>query len=140
MCMAVFIGARSPLPLIPDKTSFNVTALDAYEELVRHHFAVPHICHAGSHTGCGCGFNEGREHPGLAADPVAERASSMASSARLAQYVREHRVGQIYSCWSGDEGRPQEFNRRIRVEDLTRENFFFRERELLDIDYDEAIS
>lgn len=71
-------------------------------------------------------------------DPAAARADALESSARLARYVREHHVAQIYSCWSGDEGEPQEFNRRVRLEDLIAEDFYFRERELLTIDHDAA--
>ena len=58
----------------------------------------------------------------------------MESSARLALYVREHRVEQIYSCWSGDEGEPMEFERRLTPEALVADEFFFRERELLTIE------
>ena len=55
---------------------------------------------------------------------------------QLARYVRQHRVEQIYSCWSGDESEPQEFERRVTPEDLVAEEFSFRERELLIIDLD----
>ena len=54
----------------------------------------------------------------------------------MARYIREHRVEQIYSCWSGDEGPPREFERHITPEHLVAEDFFFRERELLTIDHD----
>jgi hypothetical protein len=54
----------------------------------------------------------------------------------LARYIRAHRVEQIYSCWSGDEGEPQEFERHITPEELVAEHFCFRERERLIIDHD----
>jgi hypothetical protein len=63
------------------------------------------------------------------------RTAALQSSFQLAAYVREHRVEQVYGCWSGDEGEPQRFERRIRPDDLVQENFFFRERELLIIDH-----
>ena len=137
--MVVYIASRSPLPLIPFQQGapgFNVTELTENEQPVLRHLALPHVRQAGSHTSCGCGFNEGREHPEFHEDPAAERADALKSSARLARYIREHHVGKIYSCWSGDEGEPQAFERRVRPEDLVAEGFFFRERELLTVDYD----
>jgi hypothetical protein len=135
--MVVFIASRSPLPLVPwkqDMPAFNVSDLSVDEERVRIHFSLPHVVHAGSHTKCGCGFNEGREHPQVYDDPSKARATALASSALLARYVREQHVEQIYSCWSGDEGLPQEFERHVTPDTLTDENFFFREKELLNID------
>ncbi len=141
MCMVAYIASREPLPLIPwrqDSPAFNVTELTEHEQPVIRHLSPPHVRQAGSHTSCGCGFNEGREHPQVYDDPVAERADALESSSRLARYVREHRVEQIYSCWSGDESEPKEFERHIRPDDLVAPEFFFRERELLVIDYDMA--
>jgi hypothetical protein len=135
MCMVVYIASRSPLPLVPwgdDAPAFNVTALTEHEERVRSHFSLPHVRYAGSHTHCGCGFNEGR-HPD--ADPQ-ERIAALASSAMLARFVREHRVEQVYSCWSVDEGEPQEFARRIVPAALVADDFVLRERELLTIEND----
>ena len=137
MCMVVYIGSRAPLTLIPfteNAPAFNVTELTEHERPVLSHLAFPHVRQAGSHTSCGCGFNEGREHPEGDDQSAAERANALESSARLARYVREHRVEQIYSCWSGDEGAPQEFERRITPEELVAEDFVFRERERLIID------
>jgi len=139
--MVAYIASRSPLPLIPwhqDAPAFNVTELTAHEQPILGHLALPHVRQAGSHTSCGCGFNEGREYPEGYDDPAAERADALESSSRLARYVREHRVEQIYSCWSGDEGEPQTYCRRVTPEALVAPDFFFRERELLTIDHDAA--
>lgn len=142
MCIVAYIASRSPLPLIAwqqEAPAFNVTELTDPEQRVLRHLVLPHVRQAGSHTGCGCGFNEGREYPAEAYDdPAAERADALESSARLARYVREHHVEQIYSCWSGDEGKPQAFERRVTPEALVAEDFFFREGELLTIDHGAA--
>ena len=141
MCMVAYIASRLPLPLIPwqqDAPAFNVTELTELEQSVLRHFALPHVRQAGSHTGCGCGFNEGREHPQVYDDPVAEREDALESSSRLARYAREHQVERIYSCWSGDEGEPKEFERHITPDDLAAPHFFFRERELLVIEHPAA--
>ena len=106
--MVVYIGSRSPLPLIlwqQEAPAFNVTELTEHEVPVYRHFAMPHVRQAGSHSSCGCGFNEGREYPESYVDPESERADALRSSSQLARYVRENKVKQIYSCWSGDEGR-----------------------------------
>jgi hypothetical protein len=137
--MVAYIASRSPMPLIPFQEkapAFNVTELTEHERVVLNHLSLPHVRHAGSHTFCGCGFNEGREYPEFHDDPATERADALESSARLARYVREHRVEQIYSCWSGDEGEPHQSERRITPEELVAGGFFFRERELLIIDHD----
>ena len=133
--MVVYIASSSPLPLVAwrdDAPAFNVTALTEHEERVRSHFSLPHVRCAGSHTSCGCGFNEGRD-PDPDADPK-ERAAALESSAQLVRFVREHRVEQVYSCWSGDEGELREFARTIAPEALIANDFAFRERELLTID------
>ena len=136
--MIVYVGSRSPLPLIPwreDAPAFNVTELSPEEERVRSHFSLPHIRCAGSHTSCGCGFNEGREYP-YSVDASAERVPALESASRLASYVRDYRVEQVYSCWSGDESDQREFERQVTPEGLFAEDFFFRERELLTITQD----
>ncbi|HEY1790900.1 MAG TPA: hypothetical protein VGJ73_22320 [Verrucomicrobiae bacterium] len=134
--MVAYIASKQPLPLIPwqeDAPGFNVKELAESEERVRRHFALPHIRYAGSHTGCGCGFNEGREYPDYN-DPAKARVDALKSSALLADYIREHHVEQVYSCWSGDESAPKEFERHITPNELLAEDLFFRERELLIID------
>ena len=99
---------------------------------------LPDGTNVDSHTQCGCGFNEGREHPQVYDDPAKDRATALVSSAQFTRYVREHHVEQIYSCWSGDESEPQEFERRITPDALTLDDFFFRERELFSISYEAA--
>lgn len=138
--MVAYIASRSQLPLIPwrqDAPAFNVTELTAEEQSVCRHLAFPHVRQAGSHTSCGCGFNEGREYPDYN-NLAAARVDALKSSVQLASYIREHRVEQIYSCWSGDEGEPKEFERHITPTALVAEDFFFRERELLIIDHGAA--
>ena len=141
MCMVVYVTSSSPLPLIPwqqEAPAFNVTELTEHEQPVRRLLVLPNVRQAGSHTGCGCGFNEGREHPEVYDDPTPERAEALESSSRLVRYVREHRVEQIYSCWSGDESEPKECERHVTPDSLAAKDFYFRERELLIIDFDAA--
>ena len=139
--MVVYVASRSQLPLIlwqADAPAFNVTELTLDEQPVRDRLTPPHVVQAGSHTSCGCGFNEGRQFPEAFDDPSTERINARESSRRLARYVREHHIEQIYSCWSGDEREPKEFERVLTPEALVAEDFFFRQRELLIIDYGSA--
>ena len=139
--MVVYVASHASLPLIPFREAapaFNVTELTEHERPVLNHLHQPHVRQAGSHTSCGCGFNEGREYPEVYDAQAAACAAAVASSVQLARYVREHRVELIYSCWSGDEAERQEFERRITPDELVAEDFFFRERELLIIDLESA--
>jgi hypothetical protein len=136
MCMVVYVTSRRPLPLLAwreDAPAFNVAELTESEERVRRYLLLPHVRQAGSHTSCGCGFNEGRQWPSAYANSEKERIDALESSRRLIEYLREYHVEQIYSCWSGDEGEPKEFERTVTPEELVRPEFFFRERELLTI-------
>lgn len=139
--MVVYIASRSPIPLIPwrqDAPAFNVIELSDQERKVCRHFTLPHIYQAGSHTSCGCGFNEGREHPECGDDATAESSEALESSSKLVHYIREYRVEQIYSCWSGDEGESKESERRIRPDDLIELDFYFREKELININHNDT--
>lgn len=141
MCIVVYVASRSPLPLIAwrqDAPAFNVTELTESEQPVCRNLTLPHVRQAGSHTSCGCGFNEGREYPQVYDDPVAARADALESASHLARYVREHQIAQIYSCWSGDEAESKEFDRRITPDDLVAPDFFFREGELLTVEHEKA--
>lgn len=135
MCLVVFIASRSPLPLVPwnpQLPAFNVTVLSPHEERVRAHFALPYVASAGSHTGCGCGFNYGRQYPDFEEDSQ-DRAQALESSALLARFMNEHQVEQIYSCWSGDEAEPKVSDKKFLPETLVATEFFFQEKELLTI-------
>src|SRR5438132_104920 len=107
MCMAVYIAADSPLPLIPwDETrpSFYVAELGQEDERVRAQFTKRHVVYAGSHHGCGCGFAYGRypDH-----EKPEETTACTDSVARLAGYLRDivSRVGivELFACWEGQQ-------------------------------------
>lgn len=133
--MVVFIASRTPLPMVPwsdESPGFNVAPLSEHEEMVRIHLSLPYVCCAGSHTQCGCGFNEGREYFNPE-EKTSDNLNSLESSSKLAHFIEVQGVEQIYSCWSCDEGEPKVFERSILAESLTDPTFFFRERELITI-------
>jgi hypothetical protein len=130
MCMTIYIASRSPLPLVqtPD---FNVVELADYSTGVTQQFTLQHVRQAGSHTGCGCGFNSGRKYPAEDESEKEELEKSLRSSAALLSYVVEHGITEIYSCWSGDEVKPRESSRSLIAHALVTPEFYFEERQLL---------
>jgi hypothetical protein len=60
MCLALYIAASKPLPVIPqdpEKPAFHVIPLPESMEDVRKLLPYPHIYYVGSHEGCSCAFN-----------------------------------------------------------------------------------
>lgn len=145
MCMVVYIAAEQPLPLIPwnvQDRGFHVTALDGQSEVVRSQFSLPHVVYAGSHQGCGCGFQFG-QHPELDTDQEELRLAHQ-SRHGLAEYLRSaldaaNRI-QIYACWSGDEGQTPLHRRNLTPKDIDSDGFAFEERELIDVGRDRPAS
>src|SRR6266404_6023342 len=60
MCLALYIAASKPLPLVPwdpKKPTFHVVPLEENNHRVRKLLPYPHIYYVGSHEGCSCAFN-----------------------------------------------------------------------------------
>jgi hypothetical protein len=60
MCLALYIAASKPLPVIPrnpKKPAFHVVPLPENMQEVRALLPYPHIYYVGSHEGCSCAFN-----------------------------------------------------------------------------------
>jgi hypothetical protein len=60
MCLALYIAASKPLPLVPRdpaRPAFHVIPLPETMEDVRKLLPYPHIYYVGSHEGCSCAFN-----------------------------------------------------------------------------------
>jgi len=60
MCLALYIAASRPLPVIPrdpKKPAFHVIPLPESMQDVRKLLPHPHIYYVGSHEGCSCAFN-----------------------------------------------------------------------------------
>ena len=133
MCLALYLGAERPLPLLPypelpagaldsptwplEAMRFHTAALHPEQEIVRRHFSVPHVVYAGSYEGCGCGFQYGREYP---EDQTCERHLLVAaeSLAALAEYLRRRRVRELFSGWHGEEAELLGRVRGVTVEEL----------------------
>src|SRR4051812_45959015 len=73
MCMVVYIASDYPLPTSSwdeARPRFHVTELSERDEPVRRQFSKPCAYYAGSHEGCGCGFQYG-EYPGYQEEAAA---------------------------------------------------------------------
>ena len=137
MCMAVYIASDSPLTLVPWNEAdprFYVADLDGDDSAVRRHFAEAHVYYAGSHEGCGCGFQYG-QYPEIEDE---DRPRKRDSLNRFADYLDREtaNVGtvHVFACWEGDQTAPPEHRRKLAPEDLRRDDFFFLEHELTTIE------
>ena len=134
MCMAVYIAADQPLTLVPwDEAhpAFYLAGVDQADLPVFSQFTKAHVAYAGSHEGCGCGFQYG-EYPEFREpdEAVARRASLDQFAAYLAGELA--RVGpiELYACWEGDQTAPVEHRRALTPLVLQSEEFFFLQKEL----------
>ena len=60
MCLALYIAAPKPLPVIPwdpKKPTFHVVPLEENNHRVRQLLPHPYVYYIGSHEGCSCAFN-----------------------------------------------------------------------------------
>jgi len=133
MCMAVYIAANSPLTLLPWNAAspqFYVAAVDSEDVAARGQFTEAHVYYAGSHEGCGCGFQYG-QYPEFEDD---ERPLKRASLDQFATYLDSvvARVGpiRVFACWEGDQTAPVSHRRDLTPNALRRGDFFFLEREM----------
>ena len=133
MCMAVYIAADEPLAIVPwneDHPAFYLASVDPSDSPVLVQFTKPHVAYAGSHEGCGCGFQYG-EYPEFREpdEAVARRASLDQFAAYLA--AETTRIGpiELYACWEGDQAAPVEHRRALTPVDLRSEDFFFLQKE-----------
>jgi hypothetical protein len=134
MCVAVYIAADQPLILVPwDEAhpAFYLARVDPSDLPVISQFSKANVAYAGSHEGCGCGFQYG-EYPEFREpdEAVARRASLDQFAAYLADELT--RVGpiELYACWEGDQAATVEHRRALTPMDLMTEEFFFLQKEL----------
>ena len=135
MCILVFIASDNDLPTLPwsqAQPRFHVTELSERDEPVRSKFSKPHVYYAGSHEGCGCGFQYG-EYEGY--EEEADLPEKQTSRRRLAEYLavalRHQPEVELFVCWDGDQATEPAHRSRIRPAELLQGRTYFQERELL---------
>jgi len=133
MCMAVYVAAEEPLTLVPwneAQPAFYVASVDASDLPVVSQFTKAHVVYAGSHEGCGCGFQYGK-HPEFREpdEAVARRRSLDQFATYLAGEIARVGPVELYACWEGDQAAPVEHRRALTPNDLRSNDFFFLEKE-----------
>lgn len=135
MCYVLYLASDRPGPTIdwnPEARAFHVKSEDPALETVRPRFTRPHVAYLGSDDGCGCGF---RRDPSWV--PVMEDGTASLSQQRnhrqlhdyLAALLADQPSVELFGCWSGDEGLPEETCRTASVTEITDPGFWFAERE-----------
>jgi hypothetical protein len=139
VCLALYIGADHPLPLVPwreDHRGFNVVTLADHERVVVDKFSKSHLAYAGAHTGCSCGFRYGEDPPSDAKDEEEER-PGRASVESLRQYLeallRHSPAVELYACWEGDWAEPSAGSREVALTYFGGERFALEERWFLTV-------
>lgn len=134
MCVMVYLAADTPLREIAwnkAAPAFNATPLAPDKLRVRRQFSKQHLIYAGSHEGCGCGFQLGEYPPEYTEpDELSRRRRSLHD---FAAYLREEipRVGaiEVFACWDGDQEAPPEHHRGLTPSALEADDFFFLQKE-----------
>ena len=109
MCVAVYLSAPTPLPLVPwheESPAFFVEEAPV-DDPVRPHFSWPNVYYAGAHEGCGCGFAYNQMPENL--QEADDEARGRASVAALRSYVIEATTRgpvELYACWEGEQSFP----------------------------------
>ena len=135
MCLAVYIASDQPLPLVhwsPTDPGFYVRPVDEMDNGVGEIFSVPFVYYAGSHEGCGDGFEFGREPAQSVEDQDRER-KGRASVERLASYLRDaSQLGQVhvYARWADDPVPPNGQPAALRLGEMTGRKFWFEDNRL----------
>jgi len=108
----VYIGSDSVLPTTPPWTEENPRfyvelANDAVAEKVRSQLRKQLIVHAGSHEGCGCGFECGEwKVIGRDADEERQAVDSLGALHSYLVEVTKLAPVDVYVCWANEEGLP----------------------------------
>jgi len=129
--MVVYVASDYDLPTSvwdQARPRFYVQEVTDRNAPVRRHFSQPCVYYAGSHEGCGCGFQYGEYED---EDPSANQDSRRRLAEFLSLALQHQPAVEVFACWSGDEAAPAEHRGRVRPMDLIRDRTFFRERELL---------
>ena len=136
--MMIYLAADKPLRLLDwneAEPAFYVSVLAPDEDLRVGSQFIENVVYAGSHEGCGCGFQCG-EYPEDSYEP-GELDRRRRSLHQFAEYLRGElpRVGrvEVFACWDGDQEFPPEHHRTLTPSLLEAPDFFFLQKELSSI-------
>ena len=139
--MMVYIASAQPLDLVAwdeAQPAFYVSELHESELRVREQFTFPHVYHAGSHEGCGCGFQYGQYPEFDDEERHLKRASLDSFSAYLSRQLAQEGAIELYACWDGDQTAAPEHQQVLTPSSLKAEEFYFLQRERSRVERDAA--
>ncbi len=99
---------------------------------VKSKFSKKNVYYAGSHEGCGCGF---RREWFWMQDDKEEIKKTNENQKNLYDYIsdclkNENNI-EIYACWAGSENEPAKSERKVSVQEMLNDKFFFKEDEFI---------
>jgi len=137
MCFTLYVGASIKLPLIEwnkEQPGFHTANPRDYELRVLSRFTLPHVLYVGSHEGCGCGFRhalaEGKIWLPVVEDDKDTLNAIQKNHVDLRQYLAGNtaaRSFEIYACWNSDVNDCPDCVSDIKIEDIVKEDFYFKE-------------
>lgn len=141
MCFTLYLGSDKERPVSnwDEKyprfyveninSAFTGENRDESIRLIKQHFSKQIIYYVGSHEGCGCGFRR-ENYVCLDKKTLLKTAENQRN---LYEYISRCLTDEItielYGCWAGDEAEPADLTRKLKVEELIRNDFFFDEGE-----------
>ena len=139
MCLVLYSGTTTDIPLIAwdeKKPAFNVEILKSeFQKNAVRHFGELKVHYIGSDNGCGCGFRK-EEDVFIAKfqEPGEEKQVNHDALARYLEKLPQQKSPiKLFACWSGDEELPILTHRQISLAEISKPDFFFREREMLTV-------
>ena len=132
MCLAVYIGSDLPINEIAwsmERPAFHLTKANDSDP-VRQRFAGKYVYYAGSHEGCGCGF----EKNGAPPEELATRQANYDALARaLGIALQQGARPQVFTCWEGDQADEAESTESVSVGALAAPSYELQQLELLNV-------
>lgn len=140
MCLALYIASDEPLPTVArdeGRRAFHVgEAIHGPHNSVLRHVSKRLLYSAGSHGGCGCGFEfnplwENDEGEIVATDSPEQTAARRDLADYLSAALQLQATVEVFGCCSGDEDFPPNSRRRSRPADFIHDRTLFRYGELV---------
>ena len=138
MCFLLYAGTERPLPRtewIMTDPHVHVRDLEESESWTKSIFSKPEAQYIGSSTCCGCAFPSVMYQNGdwpYWLDPVTdaeEIANDQRECEELCQLLAQldENAFELYGVWAGNEGKEPLIREEIRIEDIRRRLFRFKE-------------
>ena len=139
MCFTIYIATNEVMPtILYDESSrtLNTEDITEDEETLKNIFSLPNIKFVGSDQGCGCGFRHALLDGNNWLTVLDEDQTNFDNSnhRNLVDFIVNNNITEkkieILTCWEGDHNEPLKSFETIQIQDLLKEDFYFKERAL----------